>query len=397
MRPTAPRWERICRLIFLLAGVSYYKAFAPRRLVCRAFALDGDTAAFVETVYREGLGEFAYRNNIDLSDRINFAASGHAAAAQSLNLDETICIPVGGGKDSTVSIEVLRQTGRRLALFGLGSSAGLAGPIQDCIAAADLPAIRVGRTLSPALAGLNAQGAYNGHVPITAILSAIAVAACLLQGWGTLAMSNEHSASAPNLRHDGVEVNHQYSKSLAFEAAFAAYVTSHVASNFSYFSLLRPLSEAAITRRFAGLTAYHPVFRSCNTAFRQDERTRGTNWCCDCPKCRFVFLALAPFIARERLVAIFGRDMLDDTSQTEGFAGLCGLDAHKPFECVGEIDESRLLLGQLSRMAAWRDSAIVRHLNARMPDQEDFAAGYAALFDLKAPHRVPAPFLDLLR
>src|ERR1700722_11147801 len=49
------------RLVFLLAGASYYKTSAPKDLRCAAFALDSETATFVEKVYRKGLAEFAYR------------------------------------------------------------------------------------------------------------------------------------------------------------------------------------------------------------------------------------------------------------------------------------------------------------------------------------------------
>ena len=114
-----------------------------------------------------------------------------------------------------------------------------------------------------------------------------------------------------------------------------------------YFSFLRPLSEVAIARRFARHTAYLPVFRSCNAAFRQSPERRATNWCCDCPKCRFVFLALAPFVDRQLLIATFGRDMLDDPAQIDGFAELCGLRRHKPFECVGEVEESATVMAHL--------------------------------------------------
>src|SRR5882762_4338341 len=65
-------FDTACRLIFLLAGVSYYKAYVPRTLKCKAFPLTPAWASFVETVYRNGLGEFAYRNKISLADKIKF-------------------------------------------------------------------------------------------------------------------------------------------------------------------------------------------------------------------------------------------------------------------------------------------------------------------------------------
>ena len=193
-------------------------------------------------------------------------------------------------------------------MFSLGD----AEPIAACIAAAQLPFIRVHRRLDRGLFELNEAGALNGHVPITGILSAIALACAVMSGFDAVAMSNEHSASAPNLRIDGVEVNHQFSKSLEFEQISPNMSRSVISPSISYFSLLRPFSEIEISRRFAKYPAYFRIFRSCNTAFRQGARRAG-GMVLDCPKCRFVFLALSPFVAKPELIEIFGRNLLDQS------------------------------------------------------------------------------------
>src|SRR5271166_3396767 len=272
--------DRVFRLLLLACGVSYYKAFAPEHVRCAAFELDPETAAFFTDFYVKGLGEFAWRNGIDLSSRLRFVADAvEPPLALRLELPRLTCVPVGGGKDSIVTLECLKQAGEPLVLFSLGSAA----PIEATIAQAGLPAIRVTRKLDPALFALNEAGALNGHVPITGILSMIVLACAIIHGCDAIAMSNEHSASAPNI----AGVNHQYSKSFEFEQAFSQFVERHVLKGVRYFSLLRPLSEVAIARRFARHTAYFPAFRSCNTAFRQSPERRAGNWCCDCPKCRF--------------------------------------------------------------------------------------------------------------
>lgn len=375
--------ERVFRLLLLACGVSYYKAYAPDRVRCAAFPLDAATAAFFTEFYVQGLGEFAWRNGIDLS-RLRFVLDDiEPATALRLELPRLTCVPVGGGKDSIVTVECLKQAGEPLVLFSLGKAA----PIEATIAQAGLPAIRVARRLDPALFALNQAGALNGHVPITGILSMIVLACAIIHGFDTIAMSNEHSASAPNI----ADVNHQYSKSFAFEEAFARLLQHHVVQGVRYFSLLRPLSEVAIARRFARYPDYFPVFRSCNAAFRQAVNRRASNWCCDCPKCRFVFLALAPFVERQRLVATFGRDMLDDSQQLDGFAELCGLQRHKPFECVGEIEESASVMARLAAMPEWREHVVVRTLAPRLDD-----ADFAALFTPRGPHQVPQRYLAML-
>lgn len=386
--------DRIFRLILLLSGVSYYKAFIPKILTCRAFELDERTAEFLQKFYEKGLAEFAFRNGVSLRGHFRFQSSSAAPAAPiTVDLPGRMCVPVGGGKDSIVTIECLRRGGEPLMLFSLGD----AEPIAACIAAAKLPYIRVHRRLDPGLLKLNEAGALNGHVPITGILSAIVLASAVMSGCNAVAMSNEHSASAPNLSVDGVEVNHQYSKSLEFERDLARHVECFISPSISYFSLLRPLSEIEIARRFSSCPAYFGVFRSCNTAFRQAREARGRHWCSDCPKCRFVFLALSPFVAKPDLIEIFGCNLLDDEAQRDGFAELCGLRAIKPFECVGETSESAGVMSHLAGHSDWRDDRVVRRLNEEFPSLSDSSpAEFRALFEVRHPHRVPARYLAML-
>ena len=383
--------DRIFRLIFLTSGVSYYKAFVPEVLRCEAFPLDQHTVSFLKKFYEKGLAEFAWKNRVSLSSHCRFDwEEATPPASLAIGLPHRTCVPVGGGKDSIVTLECLKAAGEDPILFSLGNSA----PIAGCIAAAKLPFIRVRRRLDPALLTLNDEGALNGHVPITGILSAIVLACAVLAGFDTIAMSNEHSANAPNLTVDGIGINHQYSKSLEFEENFAEYVVRYITPSIAYFSLLRPLSEIEIARRFAQHPQYFGIFRSCNAAFRQLPADRLNHWCCDCPKCRFVFLALAPFVTKNRLSAIFGRNMLDDTSQADGFAELCGLRQHKPFECVGETAESAAAMTYLGNSPDWRDDAVVRLLHTDFPSlRERDPAEFQTLLSTRHPHRVPQAFL----
>jgi UDP-N-acetyl-alpha-D-muramoyl-L-alanyl-L-glutamate epimerase len=386
--------DRLFRLIFLFSGVSYYKAFVPPTLRCAAFPLDRATIEFLEKFYRHGLAEFAFRNGISLEGRGRFLSDAAPPGAPiTLDLPRRSCVPVGGGKDSLVSIECLKAGEEPLVLFSLGD----AEPIRACIAASGLPFIRVRRRLDERLFRLNDMGALNGHVPITGILSVIGLAAAVLFGCDAVVMSNEHSASAPNLIVDDREINHQYSKSYAFEQDFADYIARQISPDIAYFSLLRPLSELEIARRFSRYPQYFSIFRSCNSAFRQAAAERGRGWCGDCPKCRFVFLALAPFIDKRALIGIFGRDLLDDPAQAGGFAALCGLEAHKPFECVGEIAESAAAMAHLGEHPAWRDDAVVQQMLAGFRSLRSVdPADYRAAFARKSPHRVPDRYLAML-
>ena len=386
--------DRVHRLIFLLSGVSYYKAFMPKLLICEAFELDEKTAEYLHKFYNKGLAEFAFRNELSLEGDFRFqSCSVSAAPPIPLDLPRKTLVPIGGGKDSIVTVECLKQSGDPLLLFSLGD----AEPINACIAAANLPFIRVRRQLDETLLELNRAGALNGHVPITGILSAIALAGAVMSGCDAIAMSNEHSANIPNLKFNGVEINHQFSKSLEFEQDFAEYMQYFITPSIRYFSLLRPLSEVEIARRFTKYPQYFGKFRSCNTAFRQSRAARGKHWCGNCPKCRFVFLALAPFIPKRDLIGIFGRNLLDDPMQSDGFAALCGLQEHKPFECVGETSESAAVMSNLRDRPDWRGDYVVRQLSDTFPElRRRDQAEYRTLFELRHPHRVPASYMAML-
>ena len=200
----------------------------------------------------------------------------------------------------------------------------------------------------------------------TAINAATLVIAALIWNFDAVVFANERSADAPTLTTpDGRPVNHQFAKSHAFEQLLGDWIARYIADDLAVFSLLRRDSELAICREFAELTAYHDVFSSCNRNFHLDG-PRTARWCGQCPKCRFVFLGLAPFMDVQRLEAIFGRDLLAEPGQADAFAELLELAGPRPFECVGEAGEARAALGALAADPRWCDHAVVRELMQRV-------------------------------
>lgn len=351
-------------LLHLVAGISYYKAGLARRIDPGKSSIDSAMAAFLNDLYLQGLGEFAHINQLDLSGLINFEINTNKASAGSstaidTELPDRALVAMGGGKDSLVCLQMLREAGVEVQPACVGGSV----LIGETVKTAGLPLIRIGRELSAGLARMNADGAWNGHVPVTAINSAILVCGALLYGYRYVVFANESSANEATLKNaQGNEINHQYSKSLVFEKAFRAVIRQRVSTGIEYFSLLRPFSECAITRLFSEMTELHAVFSSCNRNFHLDGSHIEGRWCQDCPKCRFAALALAPFISPDQLIAIQGADLLDQDSQMLGFRELCGLGENKPFECVGSISESRAAMKSLAARPQWQDKHIVRAL-----------------------------------
>ena len=364
--PNAPKLTEIgrraldaaLRLLHLIAGISYYKAGVPSELVVDGSPLDQETASFMDMVYLHGLAEFAYRNSLDLRGRIRFPFQfdkTFSDDATSIGLPRRTLIPIGGGKDSLVSVEMLKCAGEPATAVWIGDSA----LITACAERTGLPRLNIRRQLAPEVFEYNKVGAYNGHIPVTAINSATLICAAILYGFDAVAFSNERSASVATLEYEGQSVNHQWSKGIDFERALRKYTKSHIASDLDYFSLLRPFSELAVTRAFSRETSYDDVFSSCNRNFRVRGDRPADRWCGQCPKCHFVFLALAPFVAKPRLLGIFGRNLLDDASLAGAFDSLLEYRDHKPFECVGEGRESRAAMFALTQRPEWREDAIV--------------------------------------
>ncbi len=355
----APGLERALLHLHIAAGTSYYKAAAPTRVVVEGAALTPVEQEFHRHLYDDGLREFAVANGLPVPRVVDVQSSVDTVPPSrvggGVERPGGLLVPIGGGKDSLVLIEAVKHLGPRL--FAVNPHP----LVVDLAAQTGLELIVVRRRLDPALNELNASGALNGHVPITAIVSLIAVVGSFLYGYDSVAMAIERSASEETVMIDGVAVNHQYSKSLEFELLLRNLIATAIDPTLSYGSALRPYSELAIARAFARLTRYHGTFCSCNSAFRQSAAP-ADRWCGHCPKCRFVGLMLAPFLEREALTAILGRDLFADPGQIAGFSDLMS-DDEKPFECVGERRESAAALRLLSSLPEWRDSPVVAALS----------------------------------
>jgi len=381
-------------LLHLIAGVSYYKAGVPGEIVVDSAPLDRATAELLDEIYLHGLAEFAYQNKLDLRGRIHFPRNRQTSvSAPTLNLQRRTLVPIGGGKDSLVSVEMLKSVDEPMTAVWVGDSALIAA----CAQRTGLPLLNIKRRLASELFEYNRLGAWNGHIPVTAINSAILLCAAIVYGYDAIAFSNERSASEATLEYEGRQVNHQWSKSIDFERRLREYTKSHIAADLDYFSLLRPWSELAVTRAFAEGSRYDDVFSSCNRNFRIRAERPADRWCGQCPKCHFVFLALAPFVAKPRLLAIFGRNLLDNAALAPGFDALLEYREHKPFECVGEGRESRAAMHFLAQRPEWREDALVaRYVEEIEPQLDRRDLALAALLTPALEHFLPARLQGLL-
>ena len=352
----------LAQIWYLLAGLSYYKAGAAREVDFAQTHLDERGEALIRASFLHGLGEYAYRNNLDLSD-VKFTGGRRAQwrAPVGARLDsDRVLIPFGGGIDSVVTVESLSANLDR-ALFVVSPASGRFAPLEATAAVSGLEVVRATRTLDPRIVDAN-DAFFQGHVPVSAIITLLASIAAASSGRGGVVMSNEHSASVDNLVWHGHGVNHQWSKSFAAEVAIGEAIGEQFGDRLRVASFLRDRSELWVAKTFSSLTQYHHVFRSCNRAFRQNVDERPLTWCGECDKCLFINLVLAPFISRANLREIFHSEPLADPALAGALATLVGVGLdHKPFECVGDPDECASALVNVAAQPEWHD---VAHLAA---------------------------------
>jgi len=367
--------------LFFLAGISYFKMYVPSEIIIRTGAIDPDMAAFLSSTYEKGLGEFFYINNLNPRTAVNFPQNIVAVRAVRTN-STGILIGIGGGKDSLVSVELLRKSNLDIATWSLNHRPQLT-PLIERIG---LPHYWVEREIDPQIQELNEAGALNGHIPISAIFAAVGTVVGILSGRRDHVVSNEQSANEPTLEYDGVAINHQYSKSQEFEQSYQALLHGRFDDTQRYYSSLRPLSELRIAEIFSsiGFEKYHDVFSSCNRAFTHDSDHMF--WDGKCAKCAFVFLALTPFIERSTLETLFGgKNLLLDSSLQLTYRQLLGIEGNKPLDCVGEVKESRAAM----------ELAFRQYPDLRAAYEFELPDGYN--WRSLATHAIPADVYDTLQ
>jgi hypothetical protein len=355
---------RALDMLFFMAGISYYKLYLAPAIKISMGRIDAELAEFLNQTYRHGLGEFCYVNQLPLISTDIFISNSAPLPVLETTSRSGMLIGLGGGKDSLVSVELFRRA-ENISTWSVGHKSQLS-PLVERIGLAHN---WVERSWDQSLIEHNSTGAYNGHVPISAILACAGVVTAVLSDKSDVVVSNEQSANEPTLEYLGNPINHQYSKSQAFEVSFQQLLNANFGNSLHYYSLLRPFSELKIAEMFAPyFDDYHDVFSSCNKAFRHDQQAMF--WDGSCAKCAFVFLALTPFVEQSKLEALFsGKNLLRDEALVPMYKQLLGIEGDKPLECVGEVKECRAAM----RLA----QAIYPELNSyvfELPKGYDFRA-----------------------
>ena len=365
-----PALVAAARLLFLLAGVSYYKTTAAPVV---------DLGSHPTTRRGTGLPAPLLRaraRRVRPPQRArprsgwtwSVPTPGRRAPLAYDPVPGRPLVPFGGGIDSIVTVDAIARDHPDTALCVVHPPGQRFAAIEDAAAVTGLPVRHVARRIDPQVRRSAELGFLNGHVPVTAIVTAAAIVAAVLDGRDAVVLANEWSASVPTLVVEGQPVNHQWSKGDEFEHDLGEQVAATFGPGLDVFSYLRPRTELWVGRRFAGLSAFHGTFRSCNRAFHQDPAQRLDRWCGVCDKCCFIDLILAPYMGAAALAAVFGgSEPLDNPANHARFRTLLGFEADtKPFECVGDVDECRAALRLTARRADRADAALVQRLRAEV-------------------------------
>lgn len=338
--------------IGMVEGLSYWKAACSPEWVVNVPGILAEQFPFWLNLLHKGLSEFFFIHQIDgwQRDFVQFSSTVSDADQLRPQIDKTvqpekILLPVGGGKDSIVSSELLRHAKLPMTTFTINSYPQQRQVIETFWQQQSVPKshLTLTRQLDPQILALNAEGYLNGHTPFNAMAAFVGTLACYLYGYRYFPVSNEWSANEGNTTFLGQTINHQYSKSIEFEKLFRKYQSQYLSTSIEYFSFLRPLHELQIAQLFTQYPQYWSVFLSCNRGQKKGI------WCGECPKCLFVSTILAAFLTGEQLQSIFHQDILNKKELRDIFDQLTGFTEVKSLECVGTRDETRAAIALAHR------------------------------------------------
>jgi UDP-N-acetylmuramoylalanine--D-glutamate ligase len=346
----------------LALGVSYYKLYCPKKVIY-PYQLTAEQAQFFTTVYKKGLGELYYRNKLNPANSPVFELSKTAKTRSTGFLRKSrALVGIGGGKDSIVVAELMKRAEQKFS--ALVMETGKPSPIiGDVIKIIGVDKLILNRQLDEKLFE-SYPDTYNGHIPFNAVLAFVGLIGAVLYDYNEVIVGNEFSSSFGNIVYKGMEVNHQWSKSLEFEMLFQKYCRSFITPDVKYYSLLRPYYEIKIAELFTQYKKYHHLFSSCNRNFKVNRERQKNLWCGECPKCAFVFALLSAFLPKPELVKIFGKNLYADKNLLATYKDLIGAGKMKPFECVGSFEET--LSAMYLAKDKFKDDYIIKTLNKKI-------------------------------
>lgn len=303
------------------------------------------------TIFDKVWAQWRYENQLPFEPAPRFDSTPVADTSAPVMRDvhsEQVLLFCGGGKDSLVSMKLLERAGIPFASFAYSSS--VYGPaaaqfrLLEGLLERGTPRrchqMRVQDDFFDAPV-LELFGPTHGVQTITAAetpSSIFAVLPLLLsRGYSHAVLGNEASANRGNLIWSitGEDVNHQWGKSVEAEALLDSYIRQNVVADVGVFSVLMPLHDVLIFELLRQDEGALHATHSCNVA---------KPWCRRCAKCAYVWLNCRAHLSEAPVEALFQEELLEVPENQGFFRDMMGLGEHTPFECIGQIEESRLAL-----------------------------------------------------
>jgi len=330
--------HKILQGIHLILGVSYYKLYCATKVKLN-YSLTKEESHFWNTIYRNGLGEFYYRNQLNPKNAPKFSFDKKLKPHNyRLERNNKCLVGVSGGKDSIVVAELLKEQEIDITAFfvEINNNSVLVDKVVEEL---NIDFSKIQRILDPQVLE---KHKYNGHIPISAIYAFLGILDAILFNYSYFIVANEYSSNFGNIKYKGQDINHQWSKSYEFEFLFSEYLNNSISPDIKYFSLLRPFYEIRIAEMFSKYKKYFPIFSSCNKNFKIVEKNKSNLWCGECPKCIFAFILFSAFLTKEELLNIFKKNLYQEEQLLPLFKDVLGLGKMKPFDCVGTFEESKV-------------------------------------------------------
>ena len=380
--------EYIIFNIGMIELISYWKSTCSKNVIINAGYLDENQINWFKKLYFLGLGELFYKNNINTTIE-EFMSIKCTKEKEEIFVENKIkngnLIPIGGGKDSCVTLEILKKYKDENTCFMINTK----DEMINCITIAGYENfMSVKRILDKKILELNEQGFINGHTPFSSLVAFISYLIAYETDKENIILSNESSANEETII--GTNINHQYSKTYEFEKDFNNYIEKYFIKEIKYFSILRPLKEIQIAYIFSKYEKYHQVFRSCNMG----SKNKDWSWCCNCPKCLFIYIILSPFLSKEKLINIFKEDLYEKETLLEDFKQLIGKTETKPFECVGSIEE---VIYSLEKVIENNKEELPYLLRYYKENKNEEIINKNILKELNNEHNLNEKFLNLLK
>ncbi len=390
--------NKLLKALHLALGLSYYKTFLQKNLI-HPYKLSLNEVAFWNKIYGDGLGEFIFKNKLEFSDIAKFKIQDGISYDNddALELANSALLGIGGGKDSIVAGEALLTAGLQIDGFMLtnGNNSGQADAVAKTMGIAMHKIIR---TIDPAITKINdLEGALNGHIPISLIYALAGTTLSVALGKKYTVIANEASASLPQTSWRGVPINHQWSKSLEFETLYNNYVQKNICSSLHYFSAIRPLNSIAVARELSKYPKYYEVFTSDNSLLKLSPGKREhPRWSSQSSKSLSSYILMSPWLSKQDMKRIFGRDFLDDTKLETQLLALIGHSGEPILDCVGTPTELLASLEQTHRQKSHASSKLMIKLENLEVLGKESSTSLDELASNLAEHQIPANIADKL-